>query len=115
MRVLLADDHTLFRDGLRSLLERLGDVTVAGEAGDGREALKLIETNLKLAPDLAAQLYATATDAKTGFARDARLDIEGLKNVLRLRADHQGQWGGTPPSPDKYIDLSYYEKAMAGM
>ena len=39
MRVLLADDHTLFRDGLRSLLERLGDVTVAAEAGDGREAL----------------------------------------------------------------------------
>jgi ABC-type nitrate/sulfonate/bicarbonate transport system substrate-binding protein len=77
-------------------------------------ALKLIETNLKLAPDLAAQLYATATDAKTGFAKDAKLDIEGFKNVLRLRADHQGQWGGTPPSPDKYLDLSYYEKAMAG-
>jgi DNA-binding NarL/FixJ family response regulator len=50
MRVLLADDHTLFRDGLRSLLERLGDVTVAGEAGDGREALKLIEER---SPDVA--------------------------------------------------------------
>ena len=50
MRVLLADDHTLFRDGLRSLLERLGDVTVAGEAGDGREALKLIEEQ---SPDVA--------------------------------------------------------------
>src|SRR5262245_29166716 len=50
MRVLLADDHTLFRDGLRSLLERLGDVTVAGEAGDGREALKLIEEQ---GPDVA--------------------------------------------------------------
>ena len=50
MRVLLADDHTLFRDGLRSLLERMGDVTVAGEAGDGREALKLIEEQ---SPDVA--------------------------------------------------------------
>jgi DNA-binding NarL/FixJ family response regulator len=50
MRVLLADDHTLFRDGLRSLLERLGDVTVAAEAGDGREALKLIEQQ---SPDVA--------------------------------------------------------------
>ena len=50
MRVLLADDHTLFRAGLRSLLERMGDVTVAGEAGDGREALKLIEQH---SPDVA--------------------------------------------------------------
>jgi DNA-binding NarL/FixJ family response regulator len=50
MRVLLADDHTLFRDGLRSLLERMGDVTVAGEAGDGREALRLIEQQ---SPDVA--------------------------------------------------------------
>ena len=43
MNVLLADDHTLFREGLRSLLERMAGVTIAGEAGDGREALELID------------------------------------------------------------------------
>ena len=38
MRVLLADDHALFRDGLRSLLEARG-VEVVGEARNGREAI----------------------------------------------------------------------------
>ena len=50
MRVLLADDHTIFREGLRLLLERLPDVEVAGEAGDGREALEMID---RLRPDVA--------------------------------------------------------------
>jgi DNA-binding NarL/FixJ family response regulator len=40
MRVLLADDHALFRDGLRSLLEARG-VEVVGEAKNGREAVEL--------------------------------------------------------------------------
>ena len=40
MRVLIADDHTLFRDGLRSLLEAHG-VTVVAEARDGQEAVEL--------------------------------------------------------------------------
>jgi len=43
MHVLLADDHTLFREGLRSLLERMADVVIDGDTGDGREALELIE------------------------------------------------------------------------
>lgn len=40
MRVLIVDDHALFRDGLRSLLEARG-VEVVGEARNGREALEL--------------------------------------------------------------------------
>lgn len=40
MRVLIADDHALFRDGLRSLLEAHG-VTVVAEARDGEEAVAL--------------------------------------------------------------------------
>lgn len=38
-RVLLADDHAILRSGLRLLLEREPDLTVAGEATDGREAV----------------------------------------------------------------------------
>jgi DNA-binding NarL/FixJ family response regulator len=49
MRVLLADDHTLFREGLRLILERAGH-EVAGEAADGHEACKLART---LNPDIA--------------------------------------------------------------
>lgn len=44
-RVLLADDHRLVREGLRSLLEKLPSVEVVAEASDGREALKLLRAN----------------------------------------------------------------------
>ena len=43
-RVLLADDHQLMRSGVRLMLEREPDITVAGEAGDGREAVALAKT-----------------------------------------------------------------------
>ncbi|HKE15367.1 MAG TPA: response regulator transcription factor [Kofleriaceae bacterium] len=43
IRVLLADDHTLVRAGIRGLLTELPGVEVVGEAGDGQEALRLIE------------------------------------------------------------------------
>lgn len=42
IRVLLADDHTLVRAGIRSLLETVDDVEVVAECGDGHEALELI-------------------------------------------------------------------------
>lgn len=42
LRVLLADDHALVRAGLRSLLEGISEVSVVGEARNGREALDMI-------------------------------------------------------------------------
>lgn len=48
MRVLIADDHGLFRDGMRSLLEARG-IDVVGEARNGREAVDL---SRRLAPDV---------------------------------------------------------------
>lgn len=50
IRVLLADDHTLVRAGIRSLLESIAGVEVVAETGDGREALELIG---KHAPEVA--------------------------------------------------------------
>lgn len=49
IRVLLADDHTLIRAGIRELLQGLPGIEVVGEAGDGHEALQLAEA---LKPDL---------------------------------------------------------------
>jgi DNA-binding NarL/FixJ family response regulator len=43
IRLLLADDHTLVRAGMRTLLGTLSDVEVVAEASDGREALRLVE------------------------------------------------------------------------
>ncbi len=42
IRVILADDHTMVRQGIRQFLEESGLVTVVAEAADGREALRLI-------------------------------------------------------------------------
>jgi len=43
IRILLADDHTIVRDGLRALLERQTDMSVVAEAADGRECVQLAE------------------------------------------------------------------------
>src|ERR1700733_2888773 len=50
IRVVLADDHKLFRFGVRALLEACRDIRIVGEAQDGREALRLIESQR---PDVA--------------------------------------------------------------
>ena len=42
IRVILADDHTLVRAGMRALLERLPGVSVIAEANDGRQVLELV-------------------------------------------------------------------------
>ena len=49
IRVLLADDHTLIRAGLRMVVDAQHDLTVVGEADNGREAVALAET---LKPDI---------------------------------------------------------------
>jgi len=49
IRILLADDHAIIRQGLHSLLEKEPDVEVVGEAEDGRKALELVR---ELAPDI---------------------------------------------------------------
>lgn len=49
IRILLVDDHTLFRSGLKALLSRQPDFEIVGEASDGLEGVKLAE---QLKPDL---------------------------------------------------------------
>ncbi len=49
IRILIADDHAIFRDGLRRLLVSESDFTVVGEASDGKEAIALAR---QLKPDV---------------------------------------------------------------
>jgi ABC-type nitrate/sulfonate/bicarbonate transport system substrate-binding protein len=79
------------------------------------EVIGLLAERLKLSPQIAAQSYAVATNPAEGMAKDARFDMEGFKNTLKLRAEIEGQWGGNPPPPAKYIDLSYYDRALSSI
>jgi DNA-binding NarL/FixJ family response regulator len=49
VRILIADDHAIVREGLKMILESLSDMEVVGEAGDGRDALEKAEA---LSPDV---------------------------------------------------------------
>jgi len=75
-------------------------------------AVTILAERLKVSRDFAAQTWQLMTDPKFGIAKDAQFDMQGFRNVLALRAEIEGGWGGSAPSPDRYVDLSYYEGAM---
>ncbi len=49
IRILMADDHPIFRDGVRKLLEDSDEVTIVGEASNGQECIDMVS---KLKPDI---------------------------------------------------------------
>ena len=58
IRVLVVDDHTIVRDGIRALLGLAGDIEVVGEAENGREALEKVR---ELVPDVVLMDVAMPT------------------------------------------------------
>ena len=80
IRVLIADDHTLVRDGIRSLLALVADVEVVGEATNGEEAL---EKTKKLAPDVVLMDLAMPIMNGLDATRRIRREFPGTK-VLAL-------------------------------
>jgi len=77
-RVLLADDHQIFRQGLRRLLEAAGH-EIVGEASDGREALKLART---LCPDIAVLDLSMPLLNGLDAGREMRRFAPGIKIIL---------------------------------
>lgn len=85
LRILLAEDHTLVRAGIRALLESLEGVEVVGEASDGREALQLAAS---LHPDIL--LMDITMKGLNGLEAAARLAKERSATrviILSMHAD----------------------------
>ena len=72
-------------------------------------AIALLVERLKLPEDVATLTFETT---KADFDREGMINMDGVKNVLKLRAQFEG---GQPAAPEKYLDLSYYRKALAGL
>jgi NitT/TauT family transport system substrate-binding protein len=70
---------------------------------------------LKLSRDEAESTYQLLLDPKIGYTKDAKLDLAGFANTLALRAEFASKPGGVAPAPDKYLDLSYYQRALASL
>ena len=74
IKVLLADDHGIVREGLRRIVEESGDMEVVAEAADGRDALRQVESAV---PDVAVVDISMP-------------GIDGLEVVGRLKDSHPG-------------------------
>ena len=75
-------------------------------------AASILARHLKIDEGLAAAAIEQAFTPGQGIAVDARLDLQGFKNTLKLRAAIAG---GEPQAPDKYLDLTYYDRALSGL
>ncbi len=73
------------------------------------DAVAILVDKLKVSQDIAEKSLALMAEPGFGFARDAKFDLAGFKNVLALRAEVEG---GKAADPQRYIDLSYYDQAM---
>ena len=80
-----------------------------------KQVLEMMVEEYKLAPEVAAGTYELSMTRPGGFEKDAQLDQEGFRNVLKLRAEVEGQWGGHAPPTSKYYDDTYYQAAVAKM
>ncbi len=76
------------------------------------EMVALLVASFKLSQQVADGTYDALVKPGSGLAPDARFNAEGFNTVLAIRAEMEGMWGGTPPAPGKYLDLTYYDKAL---
>jgi NitT/TauT family transport system substrate-binding protein len=75
-------------------------------------AIQVLTRELKLEPRMAEQTYKDLNASGIGLTKDCAFNMPGFRNVLALRAEIEGQWGGKAAEPDKFLDLSIYERAL---
>ena len=98
IRVLLADDHTIFREGLRAILDRQKDIVIVGEAKNGAEAVKktaevapdivLMDIKMPVMDGVKASRLITAQDQRVGVIiltmyREDKYAFEAIKAGAR--------------------------------
>ncbi len=83
LRLLLADDHKIVRDGLRVLLERAGGFEVLGEAADGRT---LVELGVTLQPDVIVS--DLAMHELNGIEAARQLRARGYRGAIVMLSMH---------------------------
>jgi DNA-binding NarL/FixJ family response regulator len=86
LRVLVADDHALFRAGIRKLLQSFAGIEVVGEAADGHEAVHLSATQR---PDVL--LMDIGMPGLNGVEAAARLTREGARPRVIILSMHTGE------------------------
>lgn len=79
IKILLADDHAVVRDGLKLLLESQADMRVVGEATNGREAVRKIA---RLLPDIVLMDIAMPELNGIGAAKQISQDYPGTKIII---------------------------------
>jgi len=85
---------------------------VALDPANREEAVAKLAQHLKLEPAVARRTYELLADPKSGFTPDAEFDMEGFANALAVRAEIEGTTGAAAPTPEKYLDLSCYRRAL---
>lgn len=86
LSVILADDHSLVRAGIRSLLEQLPNLTIVAEAGDGREALALVQART---PDVI--VMDITMPGLNGLDATARIVQEHPRTKVLILSMHTGE------------------------
>ena len=86
IRILLADDHAVVRDGLRALVEREPDMEVVAEAADGRES---IEMAIRFVPAVA--IIDVAMPVMNGIEAARRIAVEAPETGVLMLSMHQDE------------------------
>lgn len=98
---------------VRYLQAMIDGLRWAFDARNRTQAVAILAERLRIDADIAAQSVEAAVGPAQGLAVDARFDRAGFENLLGIRERIAGTWGGRIPAPGKYLDLSYYERALA--
>ena len=120
INVLLADDHVLVRNGIKSMLESEADISVVGEASDGAEAVESVK---KLKPDIV--ILDIRMPRMTGLEAAAKLRqaVPAVKSVILSMHDSEeyviealnaGAFGYLLKDTDKFEFIKALKQISAG-